>query len=328
MMIKRPFGQSGKSTTRLGLGMAALGRPGYINLGHAQDLKQEYAVESMQEHAHQVLQAAWDLGIRYFDTARSYGRGEQFLGSWLRQTRLSPESMMVGSKWGYTYTADWQIEAEKHEVKEHSLSVLDRQWTETQQELGEYLDLYQIHSATLESGVLGNTEVLNRLAQHKAAGTLIGLSLSGANQAEVLRKAMGVEIEGIGLFDSVQATFNLLEVSAGEALREAHENGMGVIIKEALANGRLTSRNPDLQNNPLTDISTELSIGMDAVALAYVLAQPWADIVLSGAANVDHLKSNLQALEITSEGGFAERLEALREAPEVYWQRRKELAWN
>ena len=53
------------------------------------------------------------------------------------------------SKWGYTYTADWKIEADAHEVKEHSLAVLNRQAEESTSLLGPHLKLYQIHSATL-----------------------------------------------------------------------------------------------------------------------------------------------------------------------------------
>lgn len=328
MLSLHPFGQSKLNTTRIGLGMAALGRPGYINLGHADDLDRNYTVEAMEQKAHQVLQYAWERGIRYFDTARSYGKGESFLGKWLHQTSLTPESMMVGSKWGYTYTADWQIQAEKHEVKEHSLPVLDRQWDETKETLGTYLDLYQIHSATLESGVLTNTAVLNRLAKLKSQGTLIGLSLSGSNQNEVLRAAMQIKIDGIALFDAVQATYNILEISAGAALQEAHAAGLGVVIKEALANGRLTSRNTEASLTPLREEAAARNVPMDALALAAVLEQPWVNIVLSGAATVEHLASNLLALDIPWDDALGERLEALREAPAVYWQTRKELSWN
>ena len=43
---------------RLGLGLAALGRPGYINLGHGEDLTDK-TVDAMQEHAWTVLDRAW-----------------------------------------------------------------------------------------------------------------------------------------------------------------------------------------------------------------------------------------------------------------------------
>ena len=90
----------------------------------------------MGAHAHDVLDAAWYAGVRYFDAARSYGRAEAFLGAWLKERGIRPDQATVGSKWGYTYTAGWQVEAEKHEVKEHSLPVLRRQIGESRDLLG------------------------------------------------------------------------------------------------------------------------------------------------------------------------------------------------
>ncbi len=324
------LGNTGLTVTRLGLGMAALGRPGYINLGHAADLNYNYEVEAMESHAHTVLDAAWQAGIRYFDAARSYGRSEQFLSTWLTTRKITPEQVTVGSKWGYTYTANWQVEAEQHEVKEHTLPVLQRQIAESRAYLGPYLKLYQIHSATLESGVLENKEVIAELARLKVEeGLRIGLSLSGAAQAETLRRALGVRLfNGRPLFDAVQATWNLLEPSAGEALAEAHAEGLGIIVKEALANGRLTSRNPAPEIAPLRQAAAELGVGEDALALAAVLAQPWASIVLSGAATVPHLLANVQALQLPWSDELTSRLSVLAEPPTLYWQTRSRLAWN
>ena len=70
-------------------------------------------------------------GVRYFDAARSYGRAEQFLGSWLSERGLGPPEVTVGSKWGYTYTADWRVDVEVHEVKDLTLDTLRRQEAET-----------------------------------------------------------------------------------------------------------------------------------------------------------------------------------------------------
>ena len=151
-MKSHAFGKTDLTVTPFGLGLAALGRPGYINLGHAADLDQDYSIKEMQARAFQVLDAAWEAGIRYFDAARSYGRAEEFLGNWFKTRNISPTEVTVGSKWGYTYTADWQIDAEVHEVKEHSLAVLQRQMKETRANLGDHLNLYQIHSATAPLG--------------------------------------------------------------------------------------------------------------------------------------------------------------------------------
>ena len=331
-MNTRELGTSGLKVTPIGLGLAALGRPGYINLGHAQDLNANYDVNAMEKLAHRVLDAAWAAGIRYFDAARSYGRSEQFLGSWLAARQFEPLAVSVGSKWGYTYTAGWQVEAEKHEIKEHSLLVLNRQIEESRVLLGSYLNLYQIHSATLDSGVLENTAVLSRLAQLRNQGLRIGLSLSGTKQAETLQKAMEIRFDGELLFASVQATWNILAQEAGSALREANNMGMGVIVKEALANGRLTSRNTDprfqKQNNTLEEIAAAKNTTVDALALAFVLAQPWVSVVLSGAARVEHLESNVQAVNVELDRKTTVQLQALAESPDQYWAFRSQLAWN
>ena len=72
---------------------------------------------------------------------------------------IPPEDVTVSSKWGYTYTADWQVDAEIPEVKDHSAAALARQWPETDARLGRWLRLYQVHSATLESGILDDLAV-------------------------------------------------------------------------------------------------------------------------------------------------------------------------
>lgn len=331
-MTERELGRTGLRVSRVGLGLAALGRPGYINLGHADDLGGEYAVEAMREQAHRVLDAARAAGVRYFDAARSYGRAEEFLAGWLEARGISPEEVVVGSKWGYTYTAGWRVEAEVHEVKEHSPGVLRRQHRESVERLGRHLDLYQIHSATLESGVLENREVLAELARLRGEGLRIGLSLSGPRQAETLRRALEVEHGGERLFDSVQATWNLLEPSAGAALGEAHGAGVGVVVKEALANGRLTERNDDpafaAKLGLLRAEARRLETTVDALALAAALARPWADVVLSGAATPAHLRSNAAAVEVAWDERAEERLGALAEEPEAYWRTRSGLEWG
>lgn len=335
ILDKRKFGKNHFSVTPLGLGLAALGRPGYINLGHADDLNHNYDVASMEEHAHIVLDAAWDAGIRYFDVARSYGQAEAFLGSWLARRNIDSESVTVGSKWGYTYTADWQVdvsEGQKHEIKEHSLSVLQRQFKESKALLGNCLALYQIHSATLDSNVLSNQAVLTELARLRNDGLAIGFTVSGEQQAETIWKALEIKFDGKLLFSSAQATWNLLEQSAAPALQAAHEAGLGVIIKEALANGRLTPGNTTPAFQPqmkLMEIHAKNHHAtVDSLALAAVRRQPFADVVLSGAARVDHLNSNLQALDITWDNALADLLEELIEPAATYWNKRSQLAWN
>lgn len=323
------LGNTGLQVSRMGLGLAALGRPGYINLGHGEDLAHDYVVDAMEGRTHRMLDLAYEKGVRYFDAARSYGRAEKFLRSWLEQQ--SATDIIVGSKWGYIYTAEWQIEADKHEIKRHTLEVLNKQW-EKSSKLLPWLKLYQIHSATFESGVLENTEVLSRLAELKAAGVAIGISVSGPRQTEVIEAAMLERVDGMHLFDSVQATYNVLEQSAGPVLQQVAEAGVGVIVKEALANGRLTPRNRREgfveTKTVLEEMMQELNIKMDMLALAYVLHQPWTQVVLSGAAVETHLKSNLAAAGVGLSKEELERLAMLSQNVKAYWKIRQELAWN
>ncbi len=315
-----PLGHTSLDVSRVGLGLAALGRPGYINVGHAGDLAGETDVASMRARAHQVLDAALSAGVRYFDAARSYGRAEEFLGSWLSERGLGRERVSVGSKWGYTYTADWRVDVDVHEVKDLSVQTLRRQVQETRSWLDGALGLYQIHSVTLDSGVLDDRAVLAELARLRAAGLYIGLSVTGPRQGDAVLRALEV-----GGFDAVQATWNLMEPSAGPALAQAHEAGLGVIVKEGVANGRLTDRGDAAL---LLEVAGERGVAPDALALACVLAQPWVDVVLSGASTAPMLHSNLGALDISVDGNAVDRLATLAEEPAQYWETRSNLLWT
>jgi aryl-alcohol dehydrogenase-like predicted oxidoreductase len=143
------LGNTDLNVSRIGLGLAALGRPGYINVGHAKDLR-SIDKHMMEQQTHEVLSTAYQQGLRYIDVARSYGDAEAFLASWLNTVK--PRDTIIGSKWGYTYTANWQVQADKHEIKEHSIDILEKQFAESITIFGRHLNLYQIHSATLESG--------------------------------------------------------------------------------------------------------------------------------------------------------------------------------
>ena len=284
----------------------------------------------MRSRAHALLDAAYAAGVRYFDAARSYGRAEEFLGEWLR-SHPDIDDVAVGSKWGYTYTADWRVDADVHEVKDHSIGVFTRQIGETRSLLGDRLNLYQIHSVTPESPALTDQGLHRRLAALAAQGVRIGLSTSGPAQGEAIRTALEITVGGTRLFECVQATYNLLETSAGPALAEAHEAGWTVIIKEGLANGRLTRAHLAEQgqdDSVVAEVALKTAASVDAVALAAIAAQPWVDVVLSGAATVPQLESNLTAAQIDVGPDQLDQLAALAMPPQEYWTQRSQMAWR
>ncbi|WP_328998503.1 aldo/keto reductase [Kribbella sp. NBC_00709] len=295
----------------IGLGLAALGRPGYINLGHDEDLPPGRAVEDLRARTHELLEQAWQAGVRYFDAARSYGLAEKFLGEWLTPERRA--QLTIGSKWGYTYVGEWRQDAATHEVKDHGLATFERQWPETLQALGGPPDFYLVHSLTADSPALDDKRLLDRLGELADSGVRVGLSTSGPRQAETLRKAVDLGTP----FSAVQATWNVLEPSVGPALAEAHEAGWFVVVKEAVANGRLTSHAGE---TPFNAFAHQHGVAPDALAIGAAVAQPWADIVLSGATTASQLASNLA---YRLDGPLTE----FTQQPEEYWTERSALPW-
>lgn len=313
----------------IGLGTAAIGRPVYINIKEQVDVA-PFSLPKFKEKGLQVLEDAYAKGIRYFDTSPGYGMAEDLLLQWL-STKNDP-NIKVSSKWGYTYVADFNPNAKQHEVKEHSLNKLNEQW-ETSKKLLPYLDVYQIHSATLDTGVLENTDVLKRLHELKKENNIIiGLTTTGANQTEVLENALAIQVDNELLFQSFQCTFNVLDQSILK-FSEALTNCSGpIIIKEALANGRLLSNDKYQKYQPLykyfNQLAHKYNVGTDAIALRYCMDVFPEALILSGANNTKHLEANLKANQFKLSVSEVEQLSAFGISVDDYWQERKELKWH
>nr|WP_228508472.1 aldo/keto reductase [Herbiconiux sp. VKM Ac-1786] len=272
----------------------------------------------MRERAHSLLDAAWFLGIRYLDAARSYGRAEQFLGSWLAAHPGRRDELTIGSKWGYEYLGDWQVDAPVHERKEHSLRMLDRQWPETLDALGTAPDVYLVHSVTPDSPALTDRALLDRLRELSAEGVRIGFSTSGPAQGEVIERALALRDSP---FSAVQATWNLLEPSAAPALEAANGARWLVVVKEVLANGRLTAAEGSAEALAAAEADGQ---SLEGLAVGAAVAHPWADIVLSGAVTRAQLRAGTVARVPELD---EERLSALAEPASQYWAARSARSW-
>lgn len=311
------------TTTKIGLGLAALGRPDYINIRQNSNI--DKSKTAFKNNAFEVMDFAYNNGVRCFDTAPSYGLGEQFLLEWknARQHR----DLILSTKWGYTYVANWELGFEgKHEVKEHSLSKLNEQW-ETSKALLPQLKIYQVHSATLESDILTNTTIHDRLFQlKKEYGLQIGITTSGSNQSKILNIAKDIRVNNTLLFDSYQVTYNIFEQSTFETLRQLKTIGKTIIIKEALANGRVYT-NISFKKQ-LETLTKNHNVGIDAIALRFTIDTLQPNMVLSGASNVNHLTQNLKALDFKLSSEDLKLLKSLRIDSNEYWNERSGLAWN
>ena len=310
-------------TTKIGLGLAALGRPEYINI--REDSNIDKSKRAFKTNAFDVLDFAYKNGVRFFDTAPSYGLGEQFLLDW--KNAKQHKDVTLSTKWGYTYVANWELGFNgKHEIKEHSLSKLNEQW-ETSKNLLPQLKIYQVHSATLESGILTNTAIHERLFQlKKEYGLQIGISTSGSNQSEILNSAKHIKVNNELLFDSYQVTYNIFEQSTFETLQHLKSKGKTIIIKEALANGRVFSNK--YAKKQLEVLKQTYKTGLDAIALRFIIDTLQPDLILSGASNETHLDQNLKALDLKLSPDHLELLKSLKIDSTAYWNERSDLTWN
>jgi aryl-alcohol dehydrogenase-like predicted oxidoreductase len=313
---------------RLGIGLAAVGRPAYITAGRAADFGRQRDADDLRARSVAVLDAAYAVGMRYLDAARSYGRAEEFLAGWLA-AHPQVDDVVVGSKWGYRYVGDWRLDADVHEVKDHSLAAFTQQFAATEALLGDRLDIYHVHSATLDSGVLDDASVHRALAGLRDRGIRVGLSTSGPRQGDTVRRALEVTVDGERLFTSVQSTWNVLEPSASRALAEAAAAGARVIVKEAVANGRLAPGGADSDGaRGVAALAADLDVSVDQLAIATALAQPWAWRVLSGAATPAQVTSNAAAADLVLPDGVTDALATMAEDAEGYWAMRASRPWS
>ncbi|MFT4971057.1 MAG: aryl-alcohol dehydrogenase-like predicted oxidoreductase [Paraglaciecola sp.] len=318
-----------KKLPLIGLGTAAIGRPQYINI--RQDTTDtQFSLERFRQKGLEMLDAAYAQGIRYFDTAPGYGMAEQLLLDWI--AHKDDNSIEIATKWGYTYVANFDPNATQHEIKEHSLAKLDEQWEQSKNFLPR-LFTYQIHSATFETGVLNKERILNRLAELKSErGILLGITTTGANQVEVLKKAAEVEVEGQSLFDTFQVTYNIFDQSLAPISKELSAQNKKLVIKEALANGRVFPNTQYTHYTAAYDVLDRLAkkydVGIDAIALRFCADSIPVFKVLSGAANHQHLFDNLKVNHFELEEEDVAILKKLAIKPTQYWTERKLLGWN
>ena len=148
--------------------------------------------------------------------------------------------------------------------------------------------------------------------------------------SDAVRRALEIQVGAEPVFTSIQSTWNVLEPSVGPALAEAAAAGALVIVKEAVANGRLAPGGADPSPGAVAAarLAEGLQVGVDQLATAAALAQPWAWRVLSGAVTTEQLRSNAQSADVRLPPAVLAELATLAEPADDYWAARSRRTWS
>ncbi len=245
-MIYRPLGRSGLQVSIIGLGTVKLGRTEGVKYPTAFDIPDDDVVIDL-------LACARDEGINLIDTAPAYGVSETRLGPLLRKV---PANWLICTKVGETFEngrSNYDFsEAHTRTSVERSLNRLQR----------EQLDIVLIHSDGSDLEILRSHGTLDVLKDLRSQGKVRTVGMS-------VKSAVGLEAAISHGADVVMATLNQGYLEERAAIIEAGRQGVGVLVKKALASGHA-----------------------DPNALSWVASTPGVSSIVVGTINPAHLQDN------------------------------------
>lgn len=250
------------SSPELGCGLIAIGR----QWGTTPEIPSE-------AEAIRFLQSAYDLGIRFFDTAPSYGLSEERLGIFLRG--LSSEQrngVTVATKFGEHWDSNGQ-----NAYTDHSFEALKSSLDQSMQRLGQ-IAILQLHKAN--PALLASLAVGQALEYARALGiTRLGVSVSDAETARLAMEDTR--------FSVVQMPYNQASQQFRPCVDMAREHDKFLLINRPFQMGQISS------GDTLTDKQAAA-----VEAFRFILQEDFDGVVLSGTSNITHLQENIAAFEL------------------------------
>ncbi len=315
-----PLGQTGLTVSQLSFGTWRFGR------------KSSGVMETGQDEAHELLDAAWEHGINFIDTANLYGdvngTAERYIGEWLEEH--DRDDFVIASKVCYPFNGRGEPGpndrglGRKH-IRAQIEGTLDRLGTE-------YVDLYYIHRWGETTPSLETLRTLDDLVRE---GTVHNIGASTMTAWKIM-KALGTsERYGLGRFEVAQppfdATYNNMKRYEGFDLHPyldvCEDQQLAVCPYSPLAGGFLTgkySRDGDWPDNSravlapddfnrkytsevawevhnaIIDVAGQLEVPPAQVALRWLIQQKRFETVVPiiGARTPDQLAENVGATDI------------------------------
>ncbi len=214
-MKHRILGKTGLRVSEVGFGAWAIGGTSY---GPTRD-----------EDSLDALEAAWESGVNFFDTADTYGHGhsETLLSRFLKNKPR--HQTIIASKVGWDF---YHGASRKNFDLTYVRFALEQSLKRLELET---IDLYQLHNPSIE--LIKRGELVGLLEEFKREGKIrfIGTSIHSKDEAFAAMEDPRV--------DTLQLVFNLLDQRmAEEVFPEAQAKNIGLIVREPLAFGMLTGK--------------------------------------------------------------------------------------
>lgn len=297
-MKSRKLGSTDLQVSEIGFGAWAIGGNAHGNsYGPTDD------AESLR-----TVGAALDLGCTFFDTADVYGFGhsEELLGEALRGGKR--QQVVIATKGGSNFQ---ETPARLNFTPEYLMSAVEQSLRRLRTD---YIDVYQLHNPPFSA--IEHGHLFDPLEKMKAQGKIrhYGISIHEAQEGMLALK--------VGSPAAIQVVYNYLRRDAAEELfPQAISHGVGIIAREALANGFLTGKYTKDSIFPTGDIRHQWPSKYQAqlihrvedfakavaadhspwslaqTALRFVLAQPAVSSVIVGCKTVAQAEENFRACE-------------------------------
>lgn len=291
-MEKRALGKTGIMVTPLCYGCAAAFARNLIDDQQAIDL----------------FRAAYDYGIRFFDTGHSYGKAEERIGLALKSNSdINRKDIIISTKFGtrqingklvHDVSLDWVKQSIETSLKRMGI---------------DYIDILYIHGPHKRD--LENEKLLTLLHDYKKQGII---RATGANSFNL--DCIQQILDG-HLLDVVMLDYNIIKQDREPIIQKLYESGLGVVAGQALAEGvfhkdlykikskkdlwyilRTFGRKPSRELffsgfkyrflNRLKDFDGA------QIALKYVLDNKYISSATFGTVSLSHLKNNVDSLNL------------------------------
>lgn len=325
-MRYRKLGRTGMLVSEICLGTMTFGGEGFWQVVGKQD----------QATANELVKAAFDGGVNFFDTANvySFGVSEKMLGQALRDVGLARDDVVVATK------VFGRMNEKPHAAglsRQHILAQADASLKRLQVD---HIDLYQIHGRDIVTPVEETLEALNDLVR---AGKVRYIGFCNL-PAWYAAKALGVsERRGFARFESAQMYYS---IAGRDIEREivplAQDQQLAILPWSPLAGGFLSGKFSKDSAGPndarrtafdfppvdkdrgfacidaMRPMAKARDCSVARIALAWVMHRAGVTSTIIGAKTVEQLADNLAAKDVKlTDNDFAE-LDKVSALPREY----------